>query len=233
MEGKNYRIGFTDLGLTVEGIENVMGYSRDEGMEYIACIIDDVLKECSRIADIRAEYRIFEKIRFDNAGKTFSVENSTFNVGKIVFNQIKKSEAAAFFLCTAGSGPGLRSKKFMHDKDLLTGYIYDVVGSEMVEAATDLMQNDLEQSVLTEKLRITNRYSPGYCGWNVIEQHKLFSFFPQNYCGISLLPSALMDPSKSVSGVIGIGAQVKKNPYTCSLCDMENCIYRRLREVKT
>ncbi|MCK7538940.1 MAG: hypothetical protein MZV63_52410 [Marinilabiliales bacterium] len=47
---------------------------------------------------------------------------------------------------------------------------------------------------------ITNRFSPGYCGWDVAEQHKLFSFFKDNFCGITLTESALMNPVKSVSG---------------------------------
>ncbi|HLP74716.1 MAG TPA: vitamin B12 dependent-methionine synthase activation domain-containing protein, partial [Bacteroidales bacterium] len=112
----------------------------------------------------------------------------------------------------------------------LTGYIFDVAGSEIVEAATDLLQEDLRKSAEKEGLKITNRYSPGYCGWDVAEQHKLFTLLPGNYCGIKLTPSALMDPVKSVSGIIGIGKSVRNNPYTCKMCDMKDCIYRRLRE---
>ena len=80
--------------------------------------------------------------------------------------------------------------------------------------------------------RITNRYSPGYCGWQVAEQHKLFQLIPDNYCGIRLTESALMDPVKSVSGIIGIGENVKINPYTCRMCDMPDCVYRKVRDRK-
>jgi hypothetical protein len=52
---------------------------------------------------------------------------------------------------------------------------------------------------------------------------------PDNFCGIRLTPSALMDPVKSVSGFIGIGNDVRFNPYTCNLCDMKDCIYRKVR----
>ncbi|MFZ0283319.1 MAG: vitamin B12 dependent-methionine synthase activation domain-containing protein, partial [Bacteroidales bacterium] len=62
------------------------------------------------------------------------------------------------------------------------------------------------------------------------EQHKLFQLIPKNYCGISLTPSALMDPMKSISGFIGIGADVRYNAYTCNLCDMKDCIYRKKKE---
>lgn len=112
----------------------------------------------------------------------------------------------------------------------MKGYIYDVVGSEIVEAAADLMQNDLQKAMISSGRKITNRYSPGYCGWDVAEQHKLFQLVPDNFCGIRLTESALMDPVKSVSGIIGIGENVKMNPYTCRLCDLKDCIYRKNRE---
>ncbi|MCK7517168.1 MAG: hypothetical protein MZV64_05325 [Ignavibacteriales bacterium] len=35
-------------------------------------------------------------------------------------------------------------------------------------------------------LKTTNRFSPGYCGWHVSEQHNLFRLVPDNYCGITL-----------------------------------------------
>lgn len=232
MEAKQFRFGFDELGLTVGGIGEVMGYNEGDDREFIDSMIQDILKDCSRIADARAEYRIFENAGFDNSGKKMIIDDKVFNVEKIVFSQVKKSESAAFFLCTAGPEPGRKSREFMKERDLLTGYIYDVIGSEIVEAAADLMQEDLGKSAEAKGLRITNRYSPGYCGWNVAEQHKLFSFFNNNFCGISLLPSALMDPEKSVSGVIGIGEMVKKNPYTCRMCEMKDCIYRRLRDGK-
>jgi cobalamin-dependent methionine synthase I len=118
----------------------------------------------------------------------------------------------------------------MKDRDFLKGYIFDIVGTEIVEAAADLMQGDLEKNMRDSGKKITNRYSPGYCGWDVTEQHKLFQLMPENYCGIKLTPSALMDPIKSISGIIGIGENVKNNPYTCRLCNQNDCVYRGIRE---
>jgi hypothetical protein len=39
-----------------------------------------------------------------------------------------------------------------------------------------------------------------------------------------------MDPVKSISGIIGIGENVKNNPYTCRLCNQNDCVYRGIRE---
>jgi hypothetical protein len=121
----------------------------------------------------------------------------------------------------------------MQERDFLRGYIYDVIGSEIVEAAADLMQADLERTMLNSGSKITNRYSPGYCNWDVAEQHKLFKLIPNNYCGIKLTQSALMDPVKSISGIIGVGKNVKYSRYTCSICGQADCVYRRIRNSET
>ena len=65
---------------------------------------------------------------------------SSFDIGKIIYGQIKKSGSAALFVCTAGGEIGIRSRNAMKEGDLLEGYIYDVIGSEAVEAVADLMQ---------------------------------------------------------------------------------------------
>ena len=46
------------------------------------------------------------------------------------------------------------------------------------------------------------RFSPGYCGWHVSGQRKLFARLDPSKIGITLTESCLMQPLKSVSGVI-------------------------------
>jgi hypothetical protein len=207
----------------------VLGYTGKPSEVHFSDLIGQALKETAEICSIKAEYRIFDDILFNDPDKTVSVNNITFDIKKIIYGQLKKSESAAIFLCTAGEEIGKMSRWAMKSGDLLEGYIYDVVGSEIVEAAVDLMQNDLEKSIASSGNKITNRFSPGYCGWDVSEQQKLFQLLPGTYCGIRLTDSSLMDPEKSVSGIIGIGKNVRHLPYTCNICDMKDCIYRRTK----
>jgi len=46
------------------------------------------------------------------------------------------------------------------------------------------------------------RFSPGYCGWHVSGQKRLFARLQPESIGITLNDSCLMQPLKSVSGVI-------------------------------
>lgn len=227
MTDKIFQFDFRDLKLTVDQIERLMGYPEGESHETFAGIIDRLLREAEEICELKAEYRICKKIVFHDGDKSIELNNMIFSIGKIIYGQIKRSDSLALFACTAGEEIGRRSRKNMKKGDLLEGYIFDVIGSEAVEAVADLMQNDLEADLALSGRKMTNRFSPGYCGWNVSEQHKLFGLIPENYCGIRLTESALMDPIKSVSGIIGIGENVKRVPYTCNLCDMKDCMYRR------
>jgi len=224
---KTFHFDFKELNLNVTQIVSVMGYQEGESHEIVTELVSEILKESEDMCNIKAEFRIFNGITFNDSAKSVKINDFVFEVKKIVFNQLKKSDSIAVFYCTAGQEIGIRSRNSMKEGDLLKGYVYDVVGSEIVEAAGDLMQNELEKAMLARGKKITNGFSPGYCGWDVAEQHKLIQLLPDNYCGIRLTDSALMDPVKSVSGFIGIGENVKRLPYTCSFCDMKDCLYRK------
>ena len=232
MENRTYKFDFYDLGLKRSEIEAVLGYKEGDDRLIVSDLIDELLEEAENITDIKAQYSIFDNPQFQTVSKTVSINTLEFGIEKIVYNQLKKCESIAVFLCTAGPQIGIRSRLMMQEKDYLKGYIYDIIGSEIAEAAADLMQTDLEKNLNDQGYKITNRYSPGYCGWSVAEQHKLFRLIPGNFCGISLTESALMDPVKSISGFIGIGKNVKNNPYTCRMCNQVDCVYRRIREAR-
>ncbi|MBK8952513.1 MAG: methionine synthase [Chitinophagaceae bacterium] len=162
-------------------------------------------------------------------GYLLKLGDTKFNIQKIIYGQLKKAETVALFVCTAGADIGEYAESLIRRGDVLEGYIMDKAGSEIVEAAMDKMQHEMEKrlnSLNSLQLHITNRYSPGYCGWNVAEQQKLFSFFPADFCGVTLTEQSLMQPVKSVSGIIGIGRHVKRNAYKCNICEEEYCIYR-------
>lgn len=226
---KAFEYGFTELGLNVVQIEKLLGYKDGESHETIAGMISDALTTAEKVCTLKAEYKVFPSVIFNSVQKTAEVGGIVFSLNKIVFGQLKRSGSIAVFLSTAGGEIGRISRDAMKEGDLLKGYIYDVIGSEAADGASALLMNQLESDMAQSGRKITNRYSPGYCRWDVAEQHKLFSLMPHNYCGIELNESALMQPEKSVSGFIGVGENVKFNPYTCSLCDLKDCIYRKER----
>jgi hypothetical protein len=156
-----------------------------------------------------------------------AVEGTCFHSGKIIRNMLKGAEYYAFFAVTAGAGPEELARSLFLEGLYLEGYIVDLIGSALVDSVANQLQDQIRRRAEEMGMRITNRYSPGYCGWKVVEQQKLFGLFPEGFCGITLSHSSLMSPIKSVSGIIGLGPSVPFREYTCEICSMKNCNFRR------
>lgn len=229
MKGKNFSFNISDLDLSVPGIGQMLGFGEGECGGMFSEMIFSALEDAGKLPPAKAEYTIFEAVKFSDAERTIEINDIIFEVNRIVSSQLRGSDSIAVFLCTAGSGISAKSRQAMEAGDLLTGYIYDAVGNEIVDAAFHLLYKDLQKHTEVSGKKLTNRYNPGYCDWKVDEQEKLFRLMPDNYCGIRLNSSALMDPEKSVSGFIGIGRNVRFNSFTCGLCDRTDCIYREMK----
>jgi len=219
-----YHLSYRELKIDPHDTAPLLGYDCILPDDILA-LVQEVMDEAAGFFDICGGYRIFDPVDFVEAGHRIHMAGVDFFPRKTVYHQLKHSEKMAVFVCTAGERIGQWSKRMMPD-DPLKGFIADILGSVVVETAVREIQQKLSDEMEQTGLKITNRYSPGYCGWPTREQHKLFKLLPEGICGIRLTESALMLPIKSVSGFIGIGANVSFNSYTCQLCDAAQCIYR-------
>ena len=230
-ELKDFVFLFKELKITVGLIEEAMGYCSGQSPEPFPDMIAFALEQAHVLCNIKGSLLVSNDFSLDKTG-IINFEGVIFNIGKKIARQLINTEGAALFIGTAGAGIGEKSKELMAAGDLIEGYILDVIGSVTVEAAIDKIQDSFECELIHERRKITNRYSPGYCGWALSEQKRFFELFPLNHCGIKLSESCLMDPIKSVSGVIGFGTNVKKTTYECQMCELETCIYRKIRLAK-
>ena len=223
------RLAFEDARPPAENVCTVLGYAPGAAPASVRETVSALLACDDGLWSIEGGGAFYPAAAVDLAERRLVVDGVTLDIGRTVAGQLARSEGVFVFLCTAGPGIEERSRRLMAEGDPFTGFIADAIGSLVVERAMDRVQGCLEELVGGRGLRITNRYSPGYCGWQVQEQQKLFRLLPAGFCGVSLTDSSLMRPMKSVSGVIGLGAAVRHSPYTCRLCDLEDCLYRRLQ----
>lgn len=214
-------------------IELSLGYSDGEIPVHFAGMIDEAVEQLPKRCEIRAGYRVLDMQKPEDRVDGLIVGGTFFKMDKIVTGQLKRSTQAALFLATIGPSMEEWSKHLLKEGDPALGYIADVAASVAVETVTNLLHDHIGERMLSRGLKITNRYSPGYCNWSVAEQHILFSLLPKNFCGVRLSESALMHPIKSVSGIIGIGADVKWRDYICDRCGIKDCTYRATRAVAT
>ncbi len=228
---KEFAFGFKELVIDHKLMAGVMGYENGQLPPPFDEYMETALQEAATLNDIRASYLLIDNSRIDKGRKVLYARENEFNIGNAVCNELNGAERFAFYVCTAGKTISDKSVSMLKGEDPVLGYVYDILGSAIAEAAGDKMQLFLKNEVGKAGEKTTNRYSPGYCQWSVGDQHKLFSLFGEAPCGVSLTQSALMQPVKSISGVIGIGKNVEFREYQCSLCFSENCVYRRIRGI--
>jgi hypothetical protein len=222
-----YHFRFEELDIDQTEIVDKLGYHDNSLPAPFDVYLEDALLFAEGLNEIKGTGLIFDNIVVKEKGSSVFAGGQEFIVGKTVSKELEGSDRLFIFVCTAGKTISERSANLLKGEDPVLGYIYDVLGSTIVEAAADRIQNILQQEMKSEGCNITNRYSPGYCNWPVSEQQKLFSLFDGIACGITLTSSALMKPIKSISGIIGIGHDVKFREYQCELCSSKNCVYRK------
>ncbi len=100
-------------------------------------------------------------------------------------------------------------KSFLPTKALLM----QAYGAERVERLCDLFCGEIRREAAQEGLRCTPRFSPGFGDLPLTVQRDVFRLLDcDRKLGISLNESLLMTPSKSVTAVFGLGADVRRGP---------------------
>jgi hypothetical protein len=118
----------------------------------------------------------------------------------------QSSENLALFAVTIGKNVCEEISKLFGTNDFALGWMLDSTASVGTEMTAEALENSFRKL-----LQETNRYdartgilrfSPGYCGWHISGQKKLFEHLLPEKIGITLNESFLMQPIKSISGVI-------------------------------
>ncbi|MDP8221007.1 MAG: vitamin B12 dependent-methionine synthase activation domain-containing protein [Candidatus Stygibacter frigidus] len=199
-----------------------MGYRPPLKDHFLSSQIDEVINIIPEFTNAQAGFIILPKDTISIEKKIMMHNQELFNPGRIIIDQMQNATNLAVFIATLGVNYDLFSHSNKH-LDLLRAYVIDTIGSLMVEKAVDLLEQNINDLALIEKQKCTSRYSPGYCQWDVEEQRQLFQLLPAEFNWVTLHPSCLMTPLKSVSGIIGLGKNVVKSEYQCSICQMTSC----------
>ncbi len=119
------------------------------------------------------------------------------------------SDHLALFAVTIGEQVCRDISEKFRLNDFALGSMLDSTASESAEMAAAAAENAyrayLTAAGLFDHGQGILRFSPGFCGWHITAQKKLFEVLKPDRIGITLNDSCLMQPLKSVSGVIIAG----------------------------
>jgi hypothetical protein len=117
------------------------------------------------------------------------------------------AERLALFVATVGGAVTARIRDLFSRNEPALAAMLDSVASAAADRLTVLLGVRSLGPVDGAGANGTRvlAYSPGYCGWHVSGQRALFAFLEPGEIGVTLNPSCLMEPLKSVSGVLVSG----------------------------
>lgn len=113
-------------------------------------------------------------------------------------------------------------------------FFLEILGSAVVEQLVASLSGRLCDVAESEGFMATPHYSPGYPGWDVADQHRLFALIsaPQQTRRpgpLEVLPSGMLRPKKSLLGVIPLAARVADAVRPAALVPCEHCSYSPCR----
>ena len=166
---------------------------------------------------IEESFQTAKKLIKPKAAVVFS--DIYINGNSIVFDnsfKINSSYAAKLFegcfkaygiAVTIGADIEKKRNDLIVKKETLQGFLLDAAGSAAAEEIIKTVNEQIKSFEETHNNITTKRFSPGYGDWELESQKEFLGWIGASEIGISLSPSCLMIPEKSVSAVIG----VKKN----------------------
>jgi hypothetical protein len=142
-----------------------------------------------------------------------------------------RAERLALFAVTIGYATSEALDRCFQTQDFALAFTLDAIASVAADDVADLAERRYAAELRARGWESADgdvlRYSPGYCGWDVTGQRRLFAALEPAVVGITLTDSCLMQPLKSVSGVLIAGPRVIHRfrptyPF-CACCETRTC----------
>jgi cobalamin-dependent methionine synthase I len=228
--GSRQRIEAVDSLVDVNEVWRYLGYPAGaEPAPAMRELLEATIAEAAASATPRAVYAIFPVAATTKRRLRVRRDSQEVEFQGAIGEFIGPVSQVAVFIATAGSAIGQRSHDLMAAGDYFGSIVFDAVGSERAEAAEAEVVKSLRAQLAAAKLELTLPYSPGYCGMSLTEQRKLFGLLGEETAGVELTAACLMQPIKSISGLMGIGPaeEVKAWGSPCDRCELWTCNMRR------
>ena len=210
------------------------GYKKgiDVPTDDVMALFDEALALGERLMEPRCVYRAVpvsgqEAGRIEAAGEQLRIPHIDRLWGALT--------SVGAGVCTVGQPLEDRVRALFDVHELPLAVMLDSVGSAAVESLAEHVNDLLCQAAIAEGIRVTNRISPGYAGWDTAQQRELFRLCPGTSIGVALNEACFMTPVKTISFLVGIGPEARVDHYftQCRRCWMADCAFRRAPAERT
>ena len=207
--------------LNMNEILKYLGFRGQELTEEIAAQIRRCTDEVLAAATPRLTYRHASLEDGAVLGVTFA--------GNDIPRMLEPCEEVVLFGATLG--PGVERLMMRYEVvNAADSVIMDACASTAIENICNNFESDMRRAVEAEGRYLTDRFSPGYGDLPIAEQPKFFALLDMTRrIGVSLTPTTIMVPRKSVTAIMGIARTPQPHrPPDCEHCLMfRTCPFRK------
>ena len=202
-----------------------LGYGSGLGVDpIIVRALDKALVTATRVAKPKGIYRLLPVLAATKSG----VETKSGVIRSPMFARLVSicsgKLSIVFMIATIGEELEEIGRA---NSSVFNQLIYDAVGSELAEMMADQLEADCREEVDSSGLRLSSRFSPGYCDWPLEGQRLIFSSVDSHLINVRLTSHLVMIPNKSISAIAVVS---EKMPVAvpCAFCRRGQCPWRRL-----
>ncbi|MBR5506095.1 MAG: Vitamin B12 dependent methionine synthase activation subunit [Clostridia bacterium] len=208
-----------DLNIDQKEILRYMGHRGEASME-TDMLIYSLMEEVRQKAMPRGAFVLkkLERLRIGN------MNIASKNLAK----NLDGCEMVILFAITCGAQVDrlIASKSSTEPSKALA---ISAIATTLCEAYADSLCGELKAYFAKQGLYLRPRFSPGYGDFALEFQKDIVTMTEASKrCSITLTDSLMLVPSKSVTGIIGIGKEMTHCPPSgCEACSKTDCRYRR------
>jgi hypothetical protein len=171
-------------------------------------------------------------------GESLRIDGDEFP-SKALLDHLRRAEASrvALVAVSAGAESETHAAAFWREGKPDEYFFLEVFASAAVESLVASLSGRLCEGFGGEGLVAIPHYSPGYSGWDVAEQPRLFDLIrrgkSQEFPGaLETLASGMLRPKKSLLALVGLAPRTASNQAAlsqtpCVRCAFSPCQYRR------
>ena len=195
-----------------------LGWRGSEIPPEVSAQLDGCMKELLSLAEPRMVWKLFQTDKLPE--------------GLLVGNDIRAllAESPRCALLAATLGGALENAiRRAQVRDMTRALMLDCCGSSAIETVCDAAEAKI-LGAIGSGYCLTDRFSPGYGDLPLtVQPCLLHAVDAARRIGLTLTPSGILTPRKSVTAIIGIAERPQPHRFKgCAYCSMfENCTYRK------
>ena len=202
-----------------------LGYAGQAMTPELAARIDAMIERCLAVCQPAGEVRVYDVApdgpRMDEDGTPeLPLEGCALTPrGHDITEHLRGALAVGVLACTLGV-PSERELRRLSRTDPLDALVFDAACTTLVERAADACEARIVAAGRDRGLFAGARFSPGYGDWGLEAQpHMLAAVDAQRRLGLTLTPTLLLVPTKSVTAVVGLFDEPRATEVRlCSKC---------------